>query len=55
MKSVNYTYEEEIGYCQDIGDWTEYKIIDKSGAVIARTDYEEDAELIIAALNGVAP
>jgi len=55
MESVNYTYEEEIGYCQDIGDWIEYKIIDKSGAVIARAVCEKSAELIVAALNGVAP
>ena len=55
MESRNYTYEEEHGYCQDIGEWIEYKIIDRDGEVIARAVCLNSAELIVAALNGVAP
>ena len=54
MESMNYTYEEEIGYCQDVGDWIEWKIIDTKGNVIARAVSEESAALIVSALNGTA-
>lgn len=54
MESVNYTYEaEDISAAVTI--IRQYRIIDKSGNVIAITYKEDSAELIVAALNGVAP
>lgn len=48
MKSVNYTYEYE----EDRLAWW---IVDTKGKKIADAVNEESAELIVAALNGVAP
>ena len=49
MESRNYTYEE-VYY-----NGTEFHVVDRNGRTIAVCDGEGDAELIVAALNGVAP
>lgn len=51
MESVNYTYRESY----KSGGFQFYGIYDRNDEEIAVTESEENAELIVAALNGVAP
>ena len=49
MESRNYTYAETYY------NGPEFHVIDRDGKTIAVCDRESYAELIVAALNGIAP
>ncbi len=54
MKSINYTYEvKETGSGPFI--FTHYFILGLGGEVVAEAKGEDNAVLIVAALNGIAP